>query len=129
VDDATGFLDLEEVLRALYEDLDIQKVVVEGGVRVLENFIRSQLFDKIVVIMAPCFGVGRALFQQEPDSEALRAGLPKLTNIRYDVLGMDLVMSAEPLYEGNCEQPGESGTRPRGKATCQHHRISTLSMQ
>jgi len=98
LDQYTGLLSLEDVLQCLYDDLDIQKLVVEGGVTVLENFIRLKLFDKLVVIQAPCFGVGRALFQAHVgEGEALRAELPRLTNIRYDVLGTDLIMSAEPI--------------------------------
>lgn len=89
------------MLRILYEDGEVERLVVEGGVRVLESFIRSHLFDKLVVIIVPCYGVGRALFQHDEGSSSngnadLRAQLPRLTNIRYDVLGSDLVMSAEP---------------------------------
>lgn len=94
----SGHLSLEAVLERLYEEMEVGRVVVEGGVSVLEGFIRQRLFDKVVILMAPCFGVGRALFQQAGDTEALRDQLPRLTNIRYDVLGVDLVMSAEPIY-------------------------------
>jgi riboflavin biosynthesis pyrimidine reductase len=100
VDPSTGQLGLPEVLQILYDELDIAKATVEGGVSLLESFIRSGLFDKLVVLMTPCFGVGRALFQAHTSSdaisEALRARLPKLINVRYDVLGGDLVMTAEP---------------------------------
>ena len=105
LDSHTGFLSLENVLQTLYVDLEVRKVAVEGGVRVLESFIRSKLFDKLVVVMVPMYGVGRALFQQTRDDQdegrgrVTREQLPDLINIRYDVLGQDLVMSAEPYFD------------------------------
>lgn len=100
LDSSNGHISLPDVLQILYDQLDIQKATVEGGVSLLESFILSGLFDKLVVLMTPCFGMGRALFQANPGSEAaqeeIRTGLPKLINVRYDVLGGDLVMTAEP---------------------------------
>ncbi len=101
VNSDTGYLNVEEVLKFLYDELDVQKLLVEGGVSVLESFIQAQLFDKLVVIMVPCFGVGRALFQNASQEMAVtvRDRLPRLANIRYDVLGCNLVMTAEPQLQ------------------------------
>lgn len=95
-DEDEGHLDLPAVLRVLHDEMDgIRKVLVEGGVRVLESFIRKGLFDKVVVILIPRFGVGRALFQHEDGSD----DLPSLTSIRYEVLGRNLIMTAEPVIK------------------------------
>lgn len=58
-----GFLELEDVLEKLYTDLGVRRLSVEGGVSVLESFIASRLFDKILIIISPSFGAGHALFQ------------------------------------------------------------------
>lgn len=101
VDQVTGYLDLPAILQILHDRFQFRKVIVEGGVRVLESFIREGLFDKLVLMIVPRFGVGRALFQQleEPEQDRLREALPRLRSIRYDVLGSHLIMSAEPDYE------------------------------
>lgn len=87
-----GFLELEEVLERLYLDLGIRRLSVEGGVSVLESFIASGLFDKILIIISPSFGAGHALFQDR----TLKKRLPRLVDVRYEVIGNNLIVMAEP---------------------------------
>lgn len=92
--DATAtYLHLPSILEILYSQLGIQRLTVEGGVAILESFIISGLFDKVLIIISPSFGAGYALFQKR---RVELARLPKLVDVRYEVLGRNLIMMAEP---------------------------------
>lgn len=69
---------LEDILHVLHS-ASIRKVVVEGS-PLVESIIAARLYDKLLVSIAPRF-----------------SGLPcALGNIHYEVLGHDIVLSAEP---------------------------------
>jgi len=55
VEGSGGKLDLGRVLEVLYDE-GITSILVEGGARIAESFIRAALFDRLVITYAPFFG-------------------------------------------------------------------------
>lgn len=76
---------LADVLETLYAH-GVRKLVVEG--RVAHSFIAASLFDKLIVTIVPTFASATSAFPAGPR--------PKLTNVRYEVLGSDIILTAEP---------------------------------
>ena len=80
---------LEDILKAL-KTLDIHSVFVEGGVSVIDAFLRRpDLIDQVVVTVAPLFVGGR-----RPPSGPLRAPL-RLSHVETLCLGDDVVVSGQ----------------------------------
>ena len=80
---------LEDMLKAL-KTLDISSVFVEGGVSVVDAFLRRpDLIDQVVVTAAPLFVGGR-----RPPSGPLRAPL-RLSHVETLCLGDDVVVSGQ----------------------------------
>jgi len=80
---------LEDMLKAL-KTLDISSVFVEGGVSVVDAFLRRpDLIDHVVVTVAPLFVGGR-----RPPSGPLRAPL-RLSHVETLCLGDDVVVSGQ----------------------------------
>ena len=80
---------LEDMLKAL-KTLDIHSVFVEGGVSVIDAFLRRpDLIDQVVVTVAPLFVGGR-----RPPSGPLRAPL-RLSHVETLCLGDDVVVSGQ----------------------------------
>ena len=80
---------LEDILKAL-KTLDIHSVFVEGGVSVVDAFLRRpDLVDQVVVTVAPLFVGGR-----RPPSGPLQAPL-RLSNVETLTLGDDVVVSGQ----------------------------------
>ena len=86
-----GMVDLHMLLRHLYE-LGIRSLMVEGGARVITDFLACQLVDQMIITIAPRF-VGGSL--------AVKPSLPqtpgggRLTNVQYESFGGDLVVYAD----------------------------------
>jgi len=82
-------LDLDDMLKAL-KTLDIHSVFVEGGVSVVDAFLRRpDLIDQVVVTVAPLFVGGR-----RPPSGPLQAPL-RLSHVETLTLGDDVVVSGQ----------------------------------
>jgi len=80
---------LEDILKAL-KTLGISSVFVEGGVSVVDAFLRRpDLIDQVVVTVAPLFVGGR-----RPPSGPLRAPL-RLSHVETLCLGDDVVVSGQ----------------------------------
>ena len=80
---------LEDMLKAL-KMLDIHSVFVEGGVSVVDAFLRRpDLVDQVVVTVAPLFVGGR-----RPPKGPLEAPL-RLSNVETLTLGDDVVVSGQ----------------------------------
>jgi len=80
---------LEDILKAL-KTLDISSAFVEGGVSVVDSFLRRpDLVDHVVVTVAPLFVGGR-----RPPSGPLRAPL-RLSHVETLCLGDDVVVSGQ----------------------------------
>lgn len=83
--DRRGEFDLREVLRVLQE-LGLQKVMVEGGARVLRSFIRQQVADLAVVTISPRWLGGLC-----PISSEEGLSYPSLVEPHWQTAGCDAV--------------------------------------
>ena len=94
---------LEDILKAL-KTLDIHSVFVEGGVSVVDAFLRRpDLVDQVVVTVAPLFVGGR-----RPPSGPLQAPL-RLSNVETLTLGDDVVVSGQmPSAAAGDEPPADA---------------------
>ena len=88
----TGRVDLPSLLKRL-GSMGADSVMVEGGSRVITNFLRDRLVDHIVLTVAPVMVGGmRALGELESPQKLV----PRLRNAHYRRMGSDLVVSGEP---------------------------------
>lgn len=55
VNSKNDFLDIKEIINILYIDFKIKNLLVEGGGKIITNFLINNLFNKIFVITAPIF--------------------------------------------------------------------------
>ena len=93
----TADVDLDQLLRDLYEKAGIQSLIVEGGSVILSEFIRRNLWQKMIVFVAPMIVGGSAapsIFSGE--------GIARLTEAyrfrfdRMEAAGGDLMITAYP---------------------------------
>ena len=93
----TADVDLDQLLRDLYEKAGIQSLIVEGGSVILSEFIRRNLWQKMIVFVAPMIVGGSAapsIFSGE--------GIARLTEAyrfrfdRMEAVGGDLMITAYP---------------------------------
>lgn len=90
-----GSLDLEQVLAELWQR-GIESLMVEGGARVINAFVKAGLADAIVLTVAPRLVGGYKAI----DSLGLEtvAQLPRISPIHTQALGDDLIMWGELHY-------------------------------
>lgn len=85
---AEGLLDLHQVLLCLQRE-GIQRVMVEGGARVIQSFLLSNLVDWALITISPRWLVGiPALHAGQEDS----AKSPQIVDPTYQVIGSDVVV-------------------------------------
>ena len=88
-----GLVDVRVLLRRLY-DMGIRSLMVEGGSKVITEFLGRQLVDQMIVTIAP--RVVGGLNAVAPFVPSVRsAGCGRLINVQYQVFGGDLVVFAE----------------------------------
>ncbi len=84
-----GSFSYDAILKILYSDYDIGSVLVEGGSRIHTALINSELYDQIILYIAPkLFGSSRhELFQSEITSmeETVRLELADVEKLRSDL--------------------------------------------
>lgn len=90
-------LDLHDVLHKLYTNFHIKSVMVEGGARVLSNFIQEQLVDCLCVTISPSIlaaGTGLAAFSHLLSSSTDTTVNPRysLTDVHWKQLGVDGIL-------------------------------------
>ncbi|HWR66104.1 MAG TPA: RibD family protein [Bellilinea sp.] len=85
---ADGQLDLHQILRSLQCE-GIQRVMVEGGARVIQSFLISGLVDWALITISPRWlgGLPALKFSQEGSP-----GLPQIVDPAYLLLGSDVVV-------------------------------------
>jgi 3,4-dihydroxy 2-butanone 4-phosphate synthase/GTP cyclohydrolase II len=90
---ADGGLNLPSLLDCLAE-LGIQRLMVEGGARVIHSFLSQGLVDFVVLTIAPLFVGGLHALQSLPENgmPALNPPFPRLQQIDSYKLGNDLVI-------------------------------------
>lgn len=89
---------LPELLTRLYQERGIRSVMVEGGAKVIAEFLTQGLCDYLIVTVAPIF-----LATLNSVSLALdaKAPLPKLTEMRHCRIGKDLLIWGTPIFEAS----------------------------
>jgi riboflavin biosynthesis pyrimidine reductase len=88
-------LDLNDVLHKLYDNFHIKSVMVEGGARVLSNFIEEQLVDCLCVTIAPTIlaaGKGLAAFAHLLSFTTGDTRSCSLTDVHWKQLGVDGIL-------------------------------------
>jgi diaminohydroxyphosphoribosylaminopyrimidine deaminase/5-amino-6-(5-phosphoribosylamino)uracil reductase len=84
VDESDGMLEPRSVLKAL-GDRAITSVLVEGGVRVAQAFLRAGVVDRAALLLAPfSVGEGRGVF--DVDGVSLRIREPRMRALGDDML-------------------------------------------
>jgi len=85
-----GWVDLEALVHRLFER-GVADVLIEGGARILNGFLRARLADYVVLTVAPQFVGGvPALCESE-----LSPPFPRLLSWRSERVGEDLVIAGE----------------------------------
>jgi 3,4-dihydroxy 2-butanone 4-phosphate synthase/GTP cyclohydrolase II len=93
--DDDACLDLLLLLKQLRAE-SIQSVMVEGGARVITNFLRTRLVDRFVITIAPIFIGGLHSVIDVLADEA--HGFPRLQHTTWQKLGNDWVVSGFPEW-------------------------------
>ena len=93
-------LDLNHVLRQLYEKCQIKSIMVEGGSSTLSSFMKQSIMDCICVTIAPSVigsdDGGLNAFGDIQTSESHENSMIALEIIDYWKIGTDCIMLAEP---------------------------------
>lgn len=97
-----GGVCLESLLEALAER-DFTSVMVEGGTKVLTNFLRQQRVQRVVLTIAPTFVGGtpaldRILPADREQTSGEPESFPRLENLQYRWYGRDLVLEGDPVW-------------------------------
>jgi len=93
---ARGQVNLTALLERL-GTLGIHSVMVEGGARIITNFLAERLVDHIVLTVAPRFVGGLRAVRRLAHADPVH--LPRLRNLRYQWLAEDLVLWCDPAWE------------------------------
>jgi 3,4-dihydroxy 2-butanone 4-phosphate synthase/GTP cyclohydrolase II len=89
---ADNLLDLRSVLRWLKLN-NFKRLMVEGGAKIITNFLTNQLPDQVIITICPIFIGGVLGFQ--PNSIECNSIHRKLTNTHIEMLAGDLVIRGE----------------------------------
>ncbi len=97
--DTHGQVNLPALLDWLYA-AGISSLMVEGGARVISNFLSQQLVDRVVLTIAPMFvgGLNALDGQKRPFPSP---HLPRLNNLRYQRLGDDMIVYGDVAWPEN----------------------------
>jgi 3,4-dihydroxy 2-butanone 4-phosphate synthase/GTP cyclohydrolase II len=87
-----GGLDLSAAGRALRRG-GIRCLMVEGGARVIESFLRERLVDQVVLTIAPCYLGGLQPAPHLPKGKPVPIAAP-----RWRQFGQDLVLWGRPAW-------------------------------
>ncbi|CAJ0648077.1 1059_t:CDS:2 [Entrophospora sp. SA101] len=84
--------------------LSIKRLMVEGGAKIIQSFLKINLLDLIIVTIAPIYigfnsvsVTGSSEGQDEEDlknKKIVEKNFPKLINVKYEILGKDIIMTA-----------------------------------
>jgi GTP cyclohydrolase II len=94
--DGSGFLDLDVILGELWS-IGYRSVMVEGGARVITNFLQAQVVDWLVLTIAPTLLGGLRIPITDPESGSWQpVGLDIKGSATY---GNDWVIWGQPDWE------------------------------
>ncbi len=93
---ANGGIDLEALLTLLGEQ-GLTSLMVEGGAQVITSFLSYRLVNQLIVTIAPVLvgGVRVLDVHHLPRPN----GLPRLKDVQYERIGVDLVVRGEPDWQ------------------------------
>ncbi|CAJ0866948.1 5496_t:CDS:2, partial [Entrophospora sp. SA101] len=101
--DESGKLSIVHLLEELNK-LSIKRLMVEGGAKIIQSFLKINLLDLIIVTIAPIYigfnsvsVTGSSEGQDEEDlknKKIVEKNFPKLINVKYEILGKDIIMTA-----------------------------------
>ena len=90
-----GRIEIKTLLRKLAE-MQVKSVMVEGGAQVINSFLLARAVNQMVVFIAPVLVGGlRAI---DAIAGLRPAHFPRLINMRYEQVGDDLVLRADPRW-------------------------------
>ncbi|CAG8513442.1 240_t:CDS:2, partial [Scutellospora calospora] len=97
--DQNGQLSINHLLSTLYSPpFSINCLMVEGGARIINSFLKSGKVDLLIVTISPVFvgenGVSAIISNKNNSTEIESNNLPKLTNVIYEKFGRDIVLAA-----------------------------------
>lgn len=85
------YLNLPNALNIMKEE-GIQRLMVEGGARVIESFITAGLVDVIVITIAPALIGGLKYLNSVQEESGLIADFPHIENPQVEVVGNDILL-------------------------------------
>jgi len=88
----TKHIDLSEMLHICYVK-GIRSLMVEGGAKIIQAFLRAGLVDEVVITITPRFLTGLAALTHPLPH------LPQFINPKYQALGSDIIVTAKLLWE------------------------------
>ncbi|MCW1966636.1 MAG: dihydrofolate reductase family protein [Anaerolineae bacterium] len=92
VNDDHGRVNLSEMLQVCHAQ-GVRSLMVEGGASVIHAFLQARLVDRVVITLAPRWLSGL------PALGTALPHLPQLINPSYQILGPDIVLSADLVWE------------------------------
>jgi GTP cyclohydrolase II len=93
--DADGQVDLIALLERLGA-LGINRLMVEGGARIITSFLRERLVDLLVLTVSPMMVGGLQAVDQLGDTDPAR--FPRLRHPGYERLGEDLILWGDLVW-------------------------------
>lgn len=100
--DAMGRVDLPALLEALHE-LGVRRLMVEGGGRVISQFLAQRLPDLLVLTIAPM--IVRGIRAVDPLAPEAGRALARLEAPRYLEIGGDMVVWGKPCWTHEVAPP------------------------
>jgi len=89
---ADGWIDLVSAM-ALLADRQVNRLMVEGGARVITSFIRQQVADLFIITISPQFVGGLPVLDADAAGGAVRL---QFEEAFYQTMGRDLILWARP---------------------------------
>ncbi|KAI8971771.1 riboflavin biosynthesis protein RibD domain-containing protein [Mycotypha africana] len=88
-----GHIPLRNVLEHLKKE-GIDKLMIEGGSKIIQSCLNSKTWDQLIITTGPIFigsanGISAVTTNNDDDSN-----LPILKNVKYQIMGKDIVMAA-----------------------------------
>jgi 2,5-diamino-6-(ribosylamino)-4(3H)-pyrimidinone 5'-phosphate reductase len=95
-------LSLTHLLSILhFPPYSIKRLMVEGGARIIQSFLKSGLTDLLIITIAPILVGPNAISATSDDKKSIKERerevdikIPKLENVKYEQLGKDIIIVA-----------------------------------
>ena len=87
-----------QYLLGVLKELGLNSLMVEGGVRVINDLLQAEnvgFLDTVIVTIAPVY-LGQGGVEVKPERAEKERPAVKFRDVKWDVLGRDVVMAARP---------------------------------